>query len=111
MRIFWKNTVKITSASGAPSPDPRVVTVAYYYNLVEFVSSVKCVSLFSEKDKMTTVHVLLLLLPHFCTYFSLQTLQILRRGAQKYFLPQGAGYPSYATVLAYLNTIPFSSRT
>jgi len=42
---------------------------------------------------MTPVHVLLLLLLHICTYFSLQT------PAQKYFLPQGAGYPSYAAVI------------
>jgi len=49
---FWTKTVKIVSASGAPPvsirrlgappPDPRVVTPAYYYNLVESVSSVNC---------------------------------------------------------------------
>jgi len=38
-----------------------------------------------------------LLLPHFCNYFSRQTLQFLLMGAQEYFLPQGAGYPSYVT--------------
>jgi len=47
---FLENTVKIVSASGtpppnplclrfwqlgAPSPDPRVVTLAYYYNFVK----------------------------------------------------------------------------
>jgi len=36
-------------------------------------------------------------LPNLCSYFSLQTLEFLLEGAQKYFLPQGAGYPSYAT--------------
>jgi len=28
---------------GAPPPDPRVVTPAYYYNFIEFVSNVKCI--------------------------------------------------------------------
>jgi len=33
----------------------------------------------------------------FYTYFSFQTLQFLLVEAQIYFLPQGVGYPSYAT--------------
>jgi len=54
MRIFWKKTVKIVSASGDPppnpglppeaggsAPDPRAVTPAYYYNIVEFDFSAK----------------------------------------------------------------------
>jgi len=52
MRVFLKNTVKIAS-SVAPPPDPHVVTLTYYYNFIEFVSSVKCISLISKKDKMT----------------------------------------------------------
>jgi len=32
-------------AAGGSAPDSRVVTLAYYYNLVEFVSSAKCVLL------------------------------------------------------------------
>jgi len=32
----------------------------------------------------------------FCNDFSFQNLQFLLKGAQEYFLPQGAGYPSYA---------------
>jgi len=40
-----KKTVKIASASGAPPPDPRLVTLAYYYNFVKFVSSAECVVL------------------------------------------------------------------
>jgi len=59
---------------GDPPPNPRVVTLTCYYNFVKFVSSVKCVSLFSKMDKMTPVHLLLLLLSHFSTYFLLQTL-------------------------------------
>jgi len=46
---FLAKTVKFISASGAlppnprlrlaaSSPDPRVVTAAYYYNFVEFIS-------------------------------------------------------------------------
>jgi len=81
MRIFWKE-LKIASASGALSsiprllpaaalPDPRDFTPTYYYNFVEFVSSIKCVSLPStlKKEHITSVNVLLLLHPHFCTYF------------------------------------------
>jgi len=52
MRVFWKNTAKIAS-SVVPPPNPHVVTLTYYYNFIEFVSSVKCVSLTSKKDKMT----------------------------------------------------------
>jgi len=59
------------------APKPHVVIPTYYYNFVEFVSTVKM---------------------RFIT-FSLQPLQILWRGAQDYFLPQGAGYSSYATGL------------
>jgi len=35
--------------------------------------------------------------PRACAYFSLQILQCLLVGAQKYFLPPVAWYPSYAT--------------
>jgi len=96
MRVFWKNTAKFASSVTLP-PDPHVVTLTYYYNFIEFVSSVKCVSLTSQKDKMTFVHVLPLLFPHFCTYFSLQTHD--GRGGKNISLPQGAGYPSYTTTL------------
>jgi len=46
-----------------------------------------------KKNKIAAVNLLLLLLPHFCTYFSLQTLLFL---SQEYFFSQGAGYLSYA---------------
>jgi len=49
MRIFGKKTVKIASASLLPPPDPRFVTSAYYYNLVEFVSSAKCILIAENK--------------------------------------------------------------
>jgi len=54
MRNFEKKNVKIVSTSGAPPPnprlppaawaslpDPRVITPAYYYSFVEFISSTK----------------------------------------------------------------------
>jgi len=60
---FLKMTVKFASASGAPPPNPRlplaagsstpnlrVVTSAYYYNFVEFVSIVKCILLSPSKN-------------------------------------------------------------
>jgi len=55
---------------GALPLDPHVVTPAYYYNFVEFVSSAKCI-LFRSKQKkqVTTANVLPLVLLHFCTYF------------------------------------------
>jgi len=50
MRIFWKNSVKVASASGLrprnpdcfrplgdPPPNPRVVIPTYYYKFVEFI--------------------------------------------------------------------------
>jgi len=51
---FWENTVKIASSITSP-PDSHVVTLTYYYNFIEFVPSIKCVSLNSKKDKMTFV--------------------------------------------------------
>jgi len=84
---FLGKTVKIVSASGAPSPnphlppaaggsapEPRVVTSAYCYNSIEFVSSAKCNLFRSKKNQVTTGIVLPLLLPRFCTYFLIQTL-------------------------------------
>jgi len=44
-----------------------------------------------------TANVLPSLLPRICAYFSLQTMQFLLVRTQKSFLPQGAGYPRYAT--------------
>jgi len=47
----------------------------------------------------------------FCSYrafapFSVQTLQFLLVGVQKYFLPRGAGHPSYATLVQSLQCGP-----
>jgi len=57
---FLEKSVKITSASRAPLQNPRllpatarVVTPAYYYNFVEFVSSAKCV-LYSKHTKQNS---------------------------------------------------------
>jgi len=46
----------------------------YYYKFVEFVSSVKCILFRSKKNQVTTANVLPLFLPHFYTYFLIQTL-------------------------------------
>jgi len=48
---------------------------------------------------MRTMYGLLLLPPHFSTYFHFKLLGVLLSETQEYFLPQGARYPSYATVL------------
>jgi len=37
---------------GAPPPDPRIVTPAYYYSFVEFISSAECVLLSSKRIKL-----------------------------------------------------------
>jgi len=42
---------KIASASETPSPDPRVVTPAYYYNFAKFISCSNCGLLPSKKNK------------------------------------------------------------
>jgi len=56
MRIFWKkckNRLSVGGSAseppfasggcmGAPPPDPRIVTLTYYYNLVEALFSAKC---------------------------------------------------------------------
>jgi len=89
MCVFWKNTVKIAS-SVAPPPDPNVVTLTYYYKFIEFVFSVKCVSLTSRKDKMTHAYsaVTFSALLHLC--FTSNSADFMTgRGAQKYFWAQG----------------------
>jgi len=75
-----KKTEKIDSATGNPPPNTRVVTPSYYYNFAEFVSSAKSVLLFLKKDKIATVDVLLLLLPH---------LSFLLMGGARIFLAPG----------------------
>jgi len=47
-----------------------------------------------KKEQKTLVNVLLLLLPLFGIYFSLQTRQVLLTGGARMFLAQGAGYPT-----------------
>jgi len=107
MRIFWKKCKKLSKrlclsprlppAVGSSPPDLCVGTPAYYFSFVGFISSDECVLIPSKKYKITTVNVMFLILPHFYTYFSLQTLKFSLIGGAKIFLPQGAGYPSYAT--------------
>jgi len=42
---------KTVSASGAPPPDPHVLTPVYDYNFVEYVSSAKCIFSAQKKTK------------------------------------------------------------
>jgi len=78
---FLDKTVKVVSASRLPPAAevsalrPRVVTPAYYYNFVEFVSSANCILFRLKKNQVPTANnVQPLVLPHFCTYFLIQTL-------------------------------------
>jgi len=79
---------------GALSPDPHVVTPTNCYSTLSSAFLVLNTFLLrSEKNKYVTsadvLHLLLhlLFMPPFVD----------GRGGAKYFLPQGAGYPSYAT--------------
>jgi len=65
MHIFWKKYVKIASSSSVPFSNRRLLPVAG--------GSTSRSSRYYFKNNITTVNVLLFL-PHFCTYFSLQTL-------------------------------------
>jgi len=73
MRIWGKNHC---SVGGRASRSPCCYSHLYCYKFVPvyFVSSAKCVLFPSKKNKITTVNVLPLILPHFCTYFSHQSL-------------------------------------
>jgi len=73
MRIFWKKLQNSLQCRGL-RPQTSHITPIYYYYFVEFVSSVKCVLLPSKKNKIAAVNVLLFLLSHLRTYFSLQIL-------------------------------------
>jgi len=77
-------------AAGASPPDLRVVTPAYYYNFVKFISSAKFGLLPLKKNKFCIFQI-------FAAIFHFKLCSFCWQGAQKYFLPQGAGYPSYAT--------------
>jgi len=70
MRIFLEKTVKIVPASGAPPPElllPSAITI--YSSPAIFAFDFP-----SKNNKTIAVNVLPLLSPHFCTYFSLQTM-------------------------------------
>jgi len=94
--FFEKKNCKNCLSNGGSAPDPRLLPAAgdpppdpalLLPPIITTLSSSFLV--------LNTFHYLLL--PHVCTYFLLQTLQFLLRGAQEYFLPQGPGHPSYAT--------------
>jgi len=103
MRIFWKNgknRLRIRTPVLLWRLGLRLRTLRYYsrltqcyYNFVEFISGAKMRFITIKKNKITTVNVLILLLPHFCTYFSLQTLKFLLTGGVKIFLAPGRRVP------------------
>jgi len=90
MYIFLK-IIKIAAASGAPSPEPSVVTLVYYYNLIELVSGAKETI---KKEQSNCNKCSVLLLPHFCAFFTSSAIDFVG-GCARIFL--GAGYPNYAT--------------
>jgi len=94
MRVLEKS-VKIAS-SVTPPPDSHVVTLTYYYNFIEFVPSIKCILLTSKKDKMTRT---CSTVTFSASIFHFKLCRLYVGGAQEYYLPQGAGYPSYASAL------------
>jgi len=73
-------------------PDPALLLPP---TITTLLSSYQAINAFYYpiKGKNSWRNVLHLLLLHFCTYFSLCSFCWL--GEQEYFLPQGAGYPSY----------------
>jgi len=101
MRIFWEKNCRLASPPNprlivSLRPQTPVVTPVYYYNFVEFVSSAKCILFRSKNNQVTTIFCLSFF-RIFAPIFSFKLCKFCWRGAQEYILPQGAGYPSYAT--------------
>jgi len=72
--------------------DSRAVTPAYCYNFVQFISHAKY-GLFPFKKRTNFASLKFLQL-----FFTSNSVVFVGQGAQKYFLPQGAGHLSYVTV-------------
>jgi len=98
MSVFWKNIVKIASASGDPPPVPFS-----RYNFIEFVSSVKCVSLTAKTDKMICACSAVTFSALLYLFFTSNSADCMT-GGRKNILLQGAGYPTYATALRVVPT-------
>jgi len=82
MRKFWgeeyKNYLSVLygppAAGGSAPRPPRCYSRIQLQNFVEFVSySSMRFTLPLKQNKIPAVNILPLLLPHYCTYFSLQT--------------------------------------
>jgi len=96
MRIFWKKLLKSPQCRGGSAPEPPFVsggggsaprsrdfTPAYYYNFVEYVFSIKCVSLLFKKEQNNPSKSSGFVSSALSTYFSLQTLQFLLTGGER----------------------------
>jgi len=87
---FLEKTVKITAASGALPPNSahrlshcyslHLLSLQYFVNINPFYYP-------QREQKQTTTNILHLLLPRFCSYLSLQTLQFCCWGAKIFFVP------------------------
>jgi len=90
-----KNRLSVEDSAPEPSLAPvaggcprtsRVVTPAYYCNFFKFISSSRVRFITLKKEEY-------LLLPNFCTYFSLRTLKFFLTGGARIFLAQGRRVP------------------
>jgi len=91
---FWKTTIKIAAASGIHPQTPGCYSRLLLQLCRCAFQALNAFYCYRKSAKEITANVLLSLL--FAPIFISRS-AILLVGAQKYFLPQGAGYPSYAT--------------
>jgi len=107
---MFKNAYFLNSASGAPSPNPRLLPAALRPQTPALLLSPTITSLSSsflalnafyypkKRIEITTAVMLCFcFLRSFAPIFHFKLCSFCWQGAQDYSLPQGAGYPSYAT--------------
>jgi len=93
MRIFWKNCKKFPPlASGSWWLWPQTPALLLLPTITTFSSAFLALNAFItlKNKQFCFFHA-------FTPIFSLKLCSFCSQGAQEYFLPQGAGYPSYAT--------------
>jgi len=106
MRYFLGKNCKNRLSVGGSAPespfasggsDPRVVTPAYYYNFVEFISSGECILSRLKKKQVTTANVLLCVFRTFSPIiFNSNSVSFVAREHKNISCPRA--HPSYATV-------------